>query len=539
MLKINSRTFFLLKKSSRLKFGRIIFLCVLIFKAFSVSSQPENFSLNNYKNEELEKLFNLKKSNSHAAIRPVLINRNDIILHEDSFPSLIYKKLLRNKIENKKKFIVTLLPLVNFSYGVYSSDSTTLNTAQTTGVGLLLKSKLGNRLFLEGSFLGSNGSYPSYLESFIENYKVLPGQGIARPTSRGYFNLDYNAYLSFDASKYFNFQLGQGKNFIGEGYRSLLLSDNAFSYPYFKISTSIWNIKYVNLSNVWKDIRFANGQFSNNKIKYSSIHYLSWNATKRLNIGLFESIIWQSSDTLSNRGFDVNYLNPVIFYRPVEYSIGSADNAIVGLHLSFKTSNKSKLYGQLIVDEFLLKEIRARNGWWANKYGGQLGLKVFDFAKVEGLNFQIELNAVRPFTYSHGSIYQSYLHFNQPVAHPLGSNFVEGIAIVNFSKKRWRFENQFNYAMFGRDSLQRNQGGDIFKSYANPSAIYGNKIGQGIKHITFINQLKTYYLIDKETNLRAEAIFLIRNEKVQNKNSNTLFFSVGITSTLGNKYYDF
>ncbi len=34
--------------------------------------------------------------------------------------------------------------------------------------------------------------------------------------------------------KYINFTLGRGKNFFGEGYRSFFLSDNAYSYPYFK-----------------------------------------------------------------------------------------------------------------------------------------------------------------------------------------------------------------------------------------------------------------------------------------------------------------
>jgi hypothetical protein len=500
--------------------------------------QTENILINNAIKEEFDEAYNNTKSNYHSSIYPFLKEEVSIGLQDDTLSSLVYKRYLE-KVKQNKKLNVALLPLVNLSAGLDFGDSSTNNTLHNTGIGILIKSKLGERLFLEGSFLGTNGSYASNIKYFVQSYHILPGQGYARPTRTGYFNLDYNGYVSYKASKYFNFQLGQGKNFIGEGYRSLLLSDNSFSYPYFKISTSIWNIKYVNLFNVWKDIRFAEGQLSNDKIKYSTIHYLSWNATTRFNLSVFESIVWQGSDTLSNRGFDVNYLNPVIFYRPVEYSTGSSDNAILGLNLSYKSSNKSKIYGQLVVDEFLLKEIKAQNGWWANKYGGQLGFKIYDLAQIQGLNLRMEFNAVRPFTYSHGSIYQSYLHYNQAAAHPLGSNFYELILNMNLNKKRWRFENQFNYAVYGRDSLNINQGGDIFKSYANPSSIYGNKITQGIKHLLIFNQLKTSYLIDKETNLRAEALAVFRKESVLNSKNNTLFFSIGISTSLGNKYYDF
>lgn len=92
---------------------------------------------------------------------------------------------------------------------------------------------------------------------------------------------------------------------------------------------------------------------------------MSWNATKRINVSFFESIVWQSRDSNNaNLVYDVNYLNPVIFlYRPTEYALGSGDNALIGASFKVRLWKHLQLYGQLIIDEFLLKEMKAQSGW--------------------------------------------------------------------------------------------------------------------------------------------------------------------------------
>ena len=70
----------------------------------------------------------------------------------------------------------------------------------------------------------------------------------------------------------------------------------------------------------------------------------------------------------NNRGFDVNYLNPIIFYRAIEFSTGSrAGNALIGLSGKYKVSNKVNVYGQLIIDEFSSKDIFGGKKSWKNK----------------------------------------------------------------------------------------------------------------------------------------------------------------------------
>lgn len=308
--------------------------------------------------------------------------------------------------------------------------------------------------------------------------------------------------LRFSPSHIFSAEVGRKKHFWGDGYRSLFLSDNAAAYPYLKLQTKVWHLNYTNLFS-WQqgmfDINASNPQFED---KFTSTHMLSWNVSPSFNIQVFESIIWQGEDSLSQRGFDVSYLNPIIFYRPVEFASGSADNAIIGMGMSLKVYPSYLLYMQLAFDEFLLSEFRARNGWWGNKYGIQVGVKGFDAFGVEGLYFQSELNLVRPFTYSHGSPLQNYAHLSEPLSHPLGANFYEGLIIAAYDWRGLEFRNQTSYILKGDDIDDMNLGGDIFRSYVDPERIQGNFIGQGMRTEALQNSLYVSKVFDRQTDTR-------------------------------------
>jgi hypothetical protein len=79
--------------------------------------------------------------------------------------------------------------------------------------------------------------------------------------------------------------------------------------------------------------------------KFMANHYLSWNVSNRLNLGFFESVIWTNTN---DRGFDASFINPIVFYRSVEFaSSARTGNALLGL-----TYVVIKLCG--LLDEFSL-----------------------------------------------------------------------------------------------------------------------------------------------------------------------------------------
>jgi hypothetical protein len=316
------------------------------------------------------------------------------------------------------------------------------------------------------------------------------------------------------------------------------LSDNAPANPFFRIETSFSSIKYVNLYQVWKDIYQPIGQEKANAYKFSAAHYLSWNITKQFNLSIFETVVMQGKDSLSNRGFDLNYLNPVVFYRPVEYATGSADNVLLGLNMSFKTYHNQTFYYQLILDEFLLGELKSGNKWWANKFGMQFGYKAKNFL-IDDLYFQTEFNFVRPFTYSHKHSAQNYGQLNSPAAHPIGANFYEIIAILAYKKDKHNFTNKIAYSAYGIDTSAINYGQNIFNSYADRDENYGHKIMQGLKTNVFNNQFIYEYPILPKINMYATAQYTARLEFNSYGVKANHFIQIGIKSRIWNNYTDF
>ena len=422
---------------------------------------------------------------------------------------------------------------------IYETGNTSTDNNTLEG-GVALNGYIRNKLSFNTTFLSGNSSFPSYLDSFISASNTVPEIGTAYGSKGKYFYQYYSGYVSYSPNRIFNLQIGKDKHFFGDGYRSLFLSDVSNSFPFAKISTTVGKFKYVNLFAMMKDVTASS--FKNDfKNKYGTFHYLSWNATKRFNFSLFESIIWQGNDSNRVRGFDVNYFNPVIFYRPVEYSLGSSDNSLLGAGFKIKVGRKYHLqfYGQIILDEFLLSEVKAMNGWWGNKQGVQLGFKSFDFLNIRNLSFQTEVNAVRPYTYSHGSVQQNYANYNQPLAHPLGANFAESVSFLNYRYQKFSIEAEILFAIYGKDSAGKNFGGNIFESYTTHPSEYGNNLCQGLKTDLFYSRLKFTYCIFPPADLMAEAGVALRQETNSISSLSSNFIFIGIKTGFMNRYTDF
>ena len=384
----------------------------------------------------------------------------------------------------------------------------------------------------------------SYVDNSIDSINIIDGFGRAYGRASRSFSNQIKGYVSYSPSRIFNLQAGIGQHFFGDGYRSLLLSDNAAPMPYFKITTDIWRVKYINLFAMQKDIR---GLYEYDK-KFTASHYLDWSISDKVNLSLFETVVWLQKDTLLSRGVELNYLNPIIFYRPVEYAQGSADNVLIGLNFKVKLNKKTIIYSQVILDEFKLEEIKADSGWWANKYGGQIGVKSYDIANIKGLYAQVEFNGVRPFTYSHSNklgkldpinTIQNYGHANQSMAHPLGADFFEYLAIVRYQKDKWLIENKTNYMLFGSDSTDGSFGNDIYKSYSIREKEYHNYMIQGVRNTLFQNDIRIAYHLSEKYNLWASLGYLHRVHRNEFSVNTSSYVYVSIKTAISNRYYDY
>ena len=286
-------------------------------------------------------------------------------------------------------FYIGINPIVDFQVGKDGSKSTWVNTR-----GAEVKGTIGDNFAFYTNLRENQAVFPDYITDFANVNKVIPGQGHARKFKEtGFDYANASAYISLRPMYWLNGTLGYGKNFIGDGYRSLILSDNAFAYPYVKLTADIWNIQYTCLYSQMSDKRrvLDDDTFARKNIV---IHYLDWAVTKRLNLGLFDAMVCKGQDENGvRRGLDFQYINPIIFLRTTDYYVGtSPDNALLGATASFIAGKHTTFYAQFVLDEMTVKEFIGGNGYWANKQSYQFGVKSFDCFNVKNLFLQGEFN---------------------------------------------------------------------------------------------------------------------------------------------------
>ncbi len=523
-----------------------LFTCSSLFSQYQFFRQNQLYSLR-YE----QSAYDVDKD-VHTQNRPLNIWQLDSAgaLASDSSLAFPYKQWFWRKAFNehlieieKEDYAITIDPIVNFQGGF--GDANQARTYFVNTRGFNVEGRIGQQFTFKTYYLENQAFFPSYISDFVRYRRVVPGQGFARTFGDGGF--DYGVpggEISYTPNKFFNFTVGQGHNFFGEGYRSMMLSDAAFNYPFARISTTFWRIKYVNL---WSQMYDVRPEISGGNIfskKFVSSHLLSINVTKRLNVSFFESIV--VGDTNQVRGLDASFFNPVIFYRPVEFAIGSGQgNALLGTMASYKILDGLQAYGQFVLDEFNLESLRASNGSWVNKFGWQLGVKHYGSFGLSNLFTRIEWNAARPYTYSHRQVLTNYGHYGQPLAHPWGANFSEVLFQAIYQPNRYEFDLQINYGSIGLDSNGSNWGTDVYQSYNTRELDLGNEIGQGVNAQLLYVKLRLAYLVNPASGLKVETGLQHRNLSAAvnattpfNTSSNTWFF-VGLRTEFLNRYYDF
>jgi hypothetical protein len=496
-------------------------------------------------------LHKIDSSNLHTAVQPYISKKIYDIADNSlkalrfnntatKFGNLLFNDNLFN-VQEEGNYDLTANLLLSFNSGFASDTSYGFFIR-----GAQVKGNIGDKVFYSSEVFYGNAVVPSYIVQQDQATRTFLGNGARRTylgnTGLQESSLNATGQITYQHNQHFHFQLGHGQNFIGDGYRSLLLSDNSTFYPYFKATTNFWNIQYTNLYTSMIDFQSGVTGMGIYPRKYVTSHYLSWNITPRINIGLFETVIYQ--DSTNTRGFDVSYLNPVIFYRPIEYEIGSlGGNALVGASAKIKITNDLHLYGQVIVDELSLARIKRGDGCWCNRFGIQAGFKSFN-TFIPNLTVQSEINAVNYYTYSHRTSLQNYSHSNLALAHPLGANFIESMSIIRYQKDRWVGKLQFMYAVKGLDTLGSHWGGDINLPYDLHERDFGNTFLQGVKTTITYTDINIGYIVNPMSNFNIELGYRQRGFNPETevgglKKTTDGYIYLGVRTNFLNWYYDY
>ena len=461
---------------------------------------------------------------------------------KDSFASKhpIWNTFYRNKanfyeVEDKDFFLV-VDPAIQQTQSYESSNK---QRVFYNSKGVTLRGLIANKLGFSAYLTDNQERGPGYFQQRATEFNAVPGAGYYKSFGKtGFDYFDNRASIYFNTWKYVDWQFGYDKNFIGNGYRSLFLSDYAAPYLFLKFNTRIWKLNYQTIYMELVSQHYIHNDYQYPK-KYAVVHHLNVNATPWLNVGLYENVVFSRADH-----YDFSYLNPVIFLVSAQQQNGSPDKTTAGIDWKANIGHVVQFYGQLVINEFILHQIlHYGQGYWANKQGLQLGLKYVDAFSVNNLDLQFETNIVRPFTYTHNDTVSNFSHYNQPLAHPLGANFDEFIAIAHYQPSyKWNLEGKIIYYRQGLDSAGVNFGSNIFESYDTRPRDYGFQIGSGVPaNCVLVSGLVSYQwkenlFIDLSAQYRN---FTVHDPSNVYHSSNSTMFTAGVRINMFRREYDY
>lgn len=428
------------------------------------------------------------------------MSKKPVLRHFFRTPATLYQV-------NRPNFFFAVNPV--FQYRVGREMDSDLHLFQNTR-GVTLRGRIANKIGFSAYMTDNQERAPEHVRLYEQMKKAVPGAGLYKGFKlTGYDYFDARGLITFNVAKAVDVVFGYDKNFIGNGQRSLFLSDFSNSNLFVKLNTRIWKFNYQNLFMELHASHIPGGDKLIPK-KYAAMHHLDLAVTSWLNIGLFEAIVFGREDH-----FEFGYLNPVIFYRSVETQNGSFDNAVVGADFKANVRRSFQFYGQFILDEFSKGDRSQGENYFGDKWGWQLGMKYIDAFTIKNLDVQIESNRIRPFTYSHKDSVANYTHYNQPLAHPLGANFQEWIGQVRYQfAPKWMATARAIYFKQGLDTSDASFGSNIFL----PNTIeyrkkdFGFALGSGQETGTAIGSFVLGY--ELRPNLFLEGSFMVRERSI-------------------------
>jgi hypothetical protein len=519
------------------KFAIIIFLIIIILPQTKLHCQVFVPLSADY-NRVMDAWAIQNNSNFETSVKPVYMHLLGNYVSTDSLfsfgtkkPStkknwVIRKMLYENFLSaDTTGFQISVDPLFNIEYEMdYKNGS----RYYTNTRGIRLFGSLGNDLYFESSYYENGAKFPGYLSDYVNSNLIVPGQGAIR--SENYFDYaNATGILHYNYNNYLCFTLGHGKFFVGDGYRSVLLSDNSFNFPFFSIDVKTGKISYSRvMAELMSDSTPPGIDYGVREKKLAGFNILTYMPVNWFHIYFFEGNIWQYPNSAKNINFNYNFLDPIIYANAL---VSNPDfKTLIGAGFKLNAFRALQLYGQFAADKL------NNSNDYKNHFAWQAGFKYCDVFTIKNLFLQIEFNTAKPKTYTDDQKILDYSHYLQAIANPLGTNFNEWVYILHYNFNRINFDLKFNRSEYGNKAVApKNKNKKYILNYNFSSPFLGSGPYTDLKYLDY----KIAFLLNPKTNLRIEAGCIARDSKVENRNINSLYFYFGLKTSLVNWYYDF
>lgn len=454
----------------------------------------------------------------HTAVKPYIgaaLDGKDMVEDRDSSQNWFIRKIFQEHLVEVKKedhsFYLDFMPdmLVGKQFGSVSKNL--WNNTRGMQLGLQIKDKFT----LYSNFFENQAIPASYIYEMAEANSAVPGQGTYKKyKTDGLDWMNATANMTYAFSRKLQLSLAYDKLHIGEGYRSMLLSDNSFNFSHVKVSGEVGKLQY---NSIWAfmndrmnpkeaDVNNPENTRIGDGVKYAAFQYVDYNVTDNFSAGGLLSTVWTTLGESAERKINSNY----------------------GLNLKYLPLQQLVVYGQLLAEDSKF-----------NRLGFQLGAKTFDLFEVPRLNLTMEYNQATPYTYQSRNNRVNYSNHGEALAHPRGANFKEFLGIATYNWRRFDLYFQGLYSKYGQDpNNSANFGGNIFKEQMPDNPSYTTGQGQAVDLLYLESRLA--YVLNPKYNLRVELGLIRRQQQIEDigKRNNTIL-SFGLRSSFRQFYTDY
>lgn len=442
--------------------------------------------------------------------------------------TLFQKHLLEFKGEN---YHLSISPVFDFTLSKDLADTSNRRFFQNTR-GFHIEGDLFKNFSFSTSLYENQSRNPNYQRAYYSEIgelyvnsadstyqtqnAVIPGSGRTKPFKGDGFDYAYAiGSLIYQPFKVLTLSAGNNAHFIGDGYRSMLLSDNSYSSPYFQVNYRFlpkWEFIYLRtkLLNLTRKPASTSVEAYYQPKAYA-VNYLSFNPTTKLTLSLFEGTIYSRGDSISSNRANPMYYNPIPFLstfllKPSEVT------SLIGLNIGYTPIDNWRIYGQFAYNQS------------TTGIAGQLGTRFSEPFHILNLFVQLEANYASKDVYSSSIARLNYSHYNLPLAHTKGQGLTEGIVRINYEWKRMYADLKTIYY-----SLENYSSKSLIPIAQSVIATNGT-----ILH----NHLELGYRFNRKMNFSVFTSWILRHES-NATSSITNFISVGLKTDLINHYSDF
>ena len=512
---------------------------VLILVLFQAGIFAQDYPLNSFSHISINES-SIYYNDASTSMRPLIGSEHHL------FDSLIFNNSINNKemslmrrkifhehlhISNSEKYKLIINPIIDLriTRELQNKSKGFHNTR-----GLVIYGRLDSKIWFNSGFMENQAVFPDHINDFYSTFRIIPGYSRIKPFKNNGFDFT-NAFgnISFKPIEILSFTLGTDRLFIGDGYRSVLLSDFASPYLYFKTSFRYKRIGFNHilthtLNPNYNNIMGIDENWTLNTIypgKIISYNYLTWDLNNYFRIGFFEAVVF---DAEKENIWNYAALNPVTYLNTAYFGLDNINNALAGINISLQKEKIGIFYSQFLIDKISINPDREK---FENRTAMQLGYKSFKFINIENLYVQLEYNHADVFTYTHSNPTQHYGQFNQSLAHPAGHGFDELLIMAKYSTNKFSVLTKINYIQYrigGYFNLQ-----NIFSQEPINNSIIVAKPGQ----IVIYSETQLIYTLNPAMGLQIFGGYILRREQLRNTQNS--YIQLGIRTTLRRNYHDF